>query len=40
MTRLGALHAALLACLFGWMVQFADAVDDPWDPHDPLLSGD
>jgi hypothetical protein len=40
MTRFGALHAALLACFFGWMLRFADAVDDPWNPEDPFLSGD
>jgi len=40
MTRLGALHAALFAGLFGWMIRFADAIDEPWDPQDPLLSGD
>jgi hypothetical protein len=40
MTRLGAVHSALFACFFGWMIRFADAVDEPWDSDDPLLSGD
>ncbi|HXH57655.1 hypothetical protein [Iamia sp.] len=35
----------LLALLAGlsparWLVEFADAVDDAWDVHDPLLAAD
>jgi hypothetical protein len=40
MTRRGTLPTVLLACLFTWVTRFADAVDEPWDLDDPLLSGD
>lgn len=25
---------------FRWLTVFADAIDEPWDVHDPFLSGD
>jgi hypothetical protein len=35
------LKPLLLLTLFRlrWFVEFSDAIDDAWDPHDPFLAG-